>query len=68
MKNGFPKHKIVISLGYENQKCLKALIDLVIKLWKKKIEPSFAEDCTREKGGGQPKKNEGKGGGVGRKN
>ena len=32
MKNGFPKHKIVILWGYENQKCLKALIDLAIKL------------------------------------
>ena len=30
MKNGSPRRKIVISLGYENQKCLEALIDLAI--------------------------------------
>ena len=30
MKNGSPKHKIVILLGYENQKCVEALIDLAI--------------------------------------
>ena len=50
MKNGFPKHKIVISLGYENQKMPKGTDRLSYKTVKKKIEPSFAEDCTRDYG------------------
>ena len=87
MKNGSPKHKIVISLGYENQKCVEALIDLAIFKLCRGLHSGLRDRSffMREGGlvgfggggaleknwlerGGQPKKNEGKGGGVGRKN